>query len=348
MRVAIDLTPLQTGHRNRGIGFYTRRLVDTLQKVDKKNEYVFFSQGQNIPNADLIHYPYFDLFFLTLPIVKRHPAVVTIFDVIPLIFWKEFTSGIRAIIKLKIQKFLLKRNVDWVITISQNSKKDIERYLGIPSEKINVTYLAADSLFQPVTKSDLLIKVKDKYNLPQTFLLYVGDVNYNKNLPRLFAALAKIEIPLVMVGAAAKNEQLREIKDLMKLVANLGIEKKITRLGFVPESDLAAIYNLAICYIQPSLYEGFGLPVLEAMACGCPVICAATSSLPEIGGKAAIYIDPDSVDSIVEKVNQVLNFYKHDVAKYKALKLDCLNQAKKFSWQKTTEETIAVYKKVLS
>jgi glycosyltransferase involved in cell wall biosynthesis len=348
MKVAIDATPLETGHKKRGIGIYTKNLIETLRKVDKDNEYILFTRGQELPEVDLIHYPYFDLFFLTLPLFKKYPTVVTIYDVIPLIFWREFNPGFRAALKFQIQKFSLK-NVARIITISQCSKKDIQKYLSVPADKIDVTYLAADSIFKPIDNKEKLEETRKKYNLPQKFILYVGDVNYNKNLPRLFEAMAQVSVSLVIVGEAAKNEKLPEVRVLMKLAKKLSIEKQILRLGFVSDSDLVTIYNLAACYIQPSLYEGFGLPVLEAMACGTPVVCSNISSLPEIAGETAVYVDPESAESVASGIEKILRCPRADyeTIDYETMKKKFQEHAKKFSWEKTARDTIKVYEKTI-
>lgn len=338
MRVAINTTPLQTGHSSRGIGYYTKNLIDSLQKYDRKNEYISFTQGQKLPKVDLIHYPYFDLFFLTLPFFNKYPTVVTVFDVIPLIFRDKYPIGLKGKIKFQIQKLALKR-ANQIITISNTSKGDIIGFLDIPTEKIDVAYLAADDRFKPITNHKSLITTKKKYNLPDKFILYVGDVNYNKNLKRLLEAMVKINLPLVIVGKAAKDINLQEAKDIRDYANKLKISLKT--LGFVPDKDLAAIYNLASLYVQPSLYEGFGLPVLEAMACGTPVVCSNTSSLSEVGGDAAIYVDPENIDSIVLGIKKGLKIGKSQKDKL-------ILQSQKFSWEKTAKSTIEIYHKVLS
>lgn len=346
MKIGIDITSLKTLHKNRGIGVYTQRLINTLKLVDKKNEYICFSRGQKLPDVDIIHYPYFDLFFLTLPLFKKRPTVVTVYDVTPLIFWQYFKPGFRAKLKLEFQKLSL-RNTAAIITVSNCSKTDIKKYLGIEDNKITVTYLAAYECFKPINTSSKLTQVKNKYKLPDNFVLYVGDVNYNKNLPNLVKAMVNIPVPLVIVGEAARNDNLIEVKNLMELAVKLRIENKIFRIGFVPDSELALIYNLATCYVQPSFYEGFGLPVLEAMACGLPVACSNASSLPEVGGDAAIYFNPQSVDDIVKSVMRIIGYKMKNREKYNELSKKGIMQAAKFTWRKTAEQTVLVYDKAI-
>jgi len=342
-KIAIDITPTKNLNQYRGVGVYTKNLITRVQEIDQANEYIFYTRGQKLPKVDLVHYPYFDFFFLTLPFFKKFPTIITIYDVIPFIFQKESKPGFKGILKLQIQKFLLK-NIDRIITISQCSKKDVQNYLAVAGNKIDVTYLAAAPIFKPIADKKSLEKVGEKYNLPQKFILYVGDVNFNKNLPRLFEAIAKISIPLVMIGQAAKNEKLVEVGDLMRLAEKLGIEKNVIRLGFVQDVDLVSIYNLAVCYAQPSLYEGFGLPALEAMACGAPVACSDIAVHREIAGDIPFYFDPNNPDDIAKILRSVVSLsnLNHQSRVERGLK-----QVKKYSWEKTIRKTIEVYQKTL-
>lgn len=344
MRVAINLTPLQTGHKRRGIGFYTKRLSEKLPKIDQENKYIFFSQGQKIPDADIVHYPFFDLFFHSLPLLKKTKTIVTIHDVIPLVFPKFYPAGIRGSIRFLLQELSL-FGISHVITDSENSKMDIQKYLPIPEEKISVVYLAQDDVFKPIKDEKRLEKTIKKYKLPQSFLLYVGDVDYRKNLKRLFSVLKNVNISLVIVGEAAKDNNLKEAKELIREARRLGIGERIYRVGFIPNNDLVDFYNLATFLVEPSLYEGFGLPPLEAMACSCPVIASKESSLPEICGSIATYIDPYDENDMERGIKKALQV-SEERGKYEELKSKSLDQARKFSWEKTARETIAVYKKI--
>ena len=351
MRVAIDVSPLKTGHKFRGIGFYTERLVEALKKFDKENEYILTSHQSLVTSHqfDLIHYPYFDLFFLTLPIKKHAPVAVTIHDVIPLVFPEHYPKGLKGWCKLQRQKLSLK-NVRVVITDSQNSKKDIVKYLGFSKDKIFVVPLAPGDEFKPLAIShQLLVKTRRKYSLPERFILYVGDVNWNKNIPGLIKAFKTIErlnneaIKLVLVSKALEDKNLPETKTILRLIKELGLNNRIKILGFVPTKDLVAIYNLAAVYCQPSFYEGFGLPVLEAMACGTPIVCSKTSSLPEVAGDAAIFVDPKDIKSISQGIKHVI---ENEEVK-ETFRKKSISRANQFSWKKTAEKTIGVYKKIL-
>lgn len=324
MKVKIDSSLLNSPHQYRGIGTYTRNLIEAINKINPK----ILTDEQ----PDIVHYPYFDFFQLTLPLKKVKPTIVTIYDTTPLIFPKHFSPGLRGSLKFRIQKKSL-QSVKAVITISENSKKDIVKYLGYPESKIFVTYLAPGKEYRQ-------LKIKQKYSLPDSFVLYVGDVNWNKNVPGLIRAFAQIkDMHLVMVGKAFEDKSLPEIIKINNLINQLGLNNRVVRLGWVDNQELVKIYNQATVYCQPSFYEGFGLGVLEAMACGCPVACANTSSLPEVCGEAAALFNPYDINTMVKAINLVIknrdNFAKKGLA-----------HVKKFSWEKIARETIQVYEKI--
>src|SRR3990170_1826783 len=309
-RIAIDVTTLTSEDQYRGIGIYTRKLVDALQKYGKGDEYLLTSRGQKIPPCDIIHYTYFEPFFLTLPMMKPAKTVVTVHDMIPFVFADQYPRGIRGEIKWQIQKKSL-MGVKAIITDSENSKEDIMRFTSYPKERMYVIPLAPGEAFRLLPEeTEELASAKKTYHLPDTFFLYVGDVNVNKNIPRLIEAFHDVHLKhkdahLVLIGRAFGNTHLPETKEIMHLIKTLDLETvvmRISELSTEDEDDLVAIYNLATCYIQPSLYEGFGIPVLEAMACGVPCLVAQTSSLPEVAGTAAVYLDPFDKEDIAQKM----------------------------------------------
>lgn len=342
-KIAIDITPTKNENQYRGVGIYTKKLVESLKKYDKANEYIFSTRGQKLPKVDLVHYPYFDLVFLTLPFIKPSKTIVTIHDVIPLIFPRYFPKGTRGWLKFQIQRFSLS-NVDAVITDSEESKKDIKKLLGVPGEKIFVVYLASSELFRPLPDS-VVAKIRSKYSLPEKFILYVGDVNYNKNLSRLLEATAKINCNLVLVGNAFMNKNLFETSELLSKIRELGLKENVQFLGLVPNRDLSAIYNAAALYVQPSLYEGFGLPVLEAMGCGTPVACSDINVHREIANDAPAYFNPKIIDEIAQVLIKSVSLSDSD---RRAKRKKGFEQTKKFSWGKTAKKTVEVYNKILS
>lgn len=347
MKIAIDVSPLQTEHKVRGSGFYLEHLKNALVKYFPKNDYLFFQRGEKVPSdVDLVHFPYFEPFFLALPLYKKFRTVVTVHDLTPLVFPQAFPRGIKGELKWQMQRFALKK-ADAVITDSENSKKDIHRLVGINVNKIHVIPLAAGEQFRQLGKGNWQTEIKKRYGLPDDFILYVGDVTWNKNLPRLMDAAKQLEIPLVMIGkslAEADYDQTNPWNaDLNRVNELARSNEKIIRLGFVSMDELVQIYNLATVFVIPSLYEGFGLPVLEAMACGCPVITSREGSLSEVAGDAALYVDAYDVDDIAKGIEKVFG----DQKLQEELSQKGLSRAQKFSWKKTAEETLKVYEKII-
>lgn len=347
MKILIDTSPLDTGHAIRGIGTYTRLLTEHLEKRD--DIFVVRSGTKQAEGfkPDLVHYPYFDLFFPTLPIFKKYPTVVTAHDVIPLIFPDEYSPGIKGRARFIKQKSSLK-NVRAVITDSESSKKDIEEHLGVPSEKTHVVYLAANPDLKKASEKEIR-RVRRKYKLPKNYVLYVGDINYNKNIPQLIKATRHLphHVNLVCLGKSFIEQDIPEWHWIETQLALSDVKNRVNFLADVPGGailDMAAIYSGALCYIQPSLYEGFGLPVLEAMQCQTPVVSTKLSSLVEVGGDYVVYVNQEA-KSIAEGINQVLNWGKSE----RQEKINtALEWNRTFNWDKTAQETVDVYKKVLN
>lgn len=348
MKVAIDVSPLSSGHKVRGVGFYLTYLKKALLEFYPENEYYFFEKGSAISKSvDVVHYPYFDPFFLTLPVIKKHKTVVTVHDLTPIVFPKHFPSGIKGHIQWELQRINLKK-VEGILTDSEASKKDIERIVGINTSKITVAYLAADQEFHKIKNQDSILKnLRNKYNLPKEFILYVGDATWNKNLPLLLQAIKKVDIPLVMVGKALTTTDIDKNnawnKDLITVQNMANEDKRLQLLGFVPTEDLVVLYNLATVFVYPSVYEGFGLPILEAMQSGCPVVISRESCMPEVGGDATEYFDGYNIENLVEILKKVINSKELQ----QMLSIKGIEQAKKFSWKKTAEQTIRAYERAL-
>ncbi len=345
MKIAIDISPLSNENKVRGVGFYLLNLKNEILKNFKEDEFIFFSEKLT-ESADVVFYPYFDPFRITLPIFKKIPTVVTIHDLTPIIFKKHFPAGVRGNLVWEIQKKILK-NVDLIITDSNSSKKDIIKLAGIKENKVKVVYLSEGDEFRQIKDKKQLLEVKNKYNLPDKFGLYVGDVTWNKNLPRVTDAFKKTKIPLVMVGKALVDENFdRENiwnKDRIYVLENTKDKDQFIRLGFIPTSDLVAIYNLATFSITASLYEGFGLPILEAMRCGTPVVASSKGSISEVGGEDSVfYIDAEKEESIERGISEV---FKNKSLQEKLSKKG-LMQASKSSWKKTAMETIEAIKSI--
>lgn len=337
MLVCIDTSPFSAANSVRGVGNYTTVLRQALQTYEPMIELVDYAE-----QADIVHYPFFDFYFTTLPLHKKKPTIVTVHDVIPLIFKEHYPAGIRGRFKFYYQQLALK-SVAKVITVSEISKRDIINYLNVPEGKIDVTLLAVPESYKPLSNQET-DTIRQRYQLPERFLLYVGDVNYNKNIPGLVRAFSKIDdktVPLVLVGKAFLHEALSEVQQINQTISDTGIDNRVRKLGYIPEEDMSALFNAATIYIQPSFYEGFGLPVLQAMACGTSVICANAGSLPEIGGQAVEYFEPNLPNELVKQINDLL----HDTTKLHRLEEAGIQQAKQFSLQRLASDTAAAYKK---
>ena len=347
MNICIDISPLKNANSARGVGFYTQRLISSLKEFLPEHNYQLLENpgGSAAIKADLIHYPYFDLFFLTLPIRTNTPIIVTVHDVIPLMFPKLFPKGVRGWIKLQIQKFKL-HLVDAIITDSYSSKRDIAKYLGIPKKKIHVVHLAVDEFYEPNNDSSLRERIKQKYQLPGSFLIKVGDISPTKNFEVTLRALAVTsDINLVLVGKALvadkdRQDVIPELKKILRMISELGLENRVHRLGFVPNDEMAALYSMARATLQNSLYEGFGLPALESLSCGTPVISSNVGSLPEVTGETGIVINPYSVD---ETAGAMRKIFEMDQEGYESLQKACLQQAKGFSMNKMAIDTYNIY-----
>ncbi|CAN5210126.1 glycosyltransferase family 1 protein [soil metagenome] len=347
MKIAIDISPLSSGHSVRGQGFYLSRLKEALETHFTDNTYLFFKgQYPHPANFDILHYPYFDPFSLTLPIRKPKKTIVTVHDLIPLIYPELFPIGMKGRIRWEIQKYSLQQCAK-IITDSIASKRDIMRLTGVPEAKISVVYLAAGDEFKIMhLSSEQKRNIIQKYNLPKKFALYVGDITANKNVLRLVKVCKDENIPLVLVGKALAQTVYDRLhpwnKELVQVQTLIHDTTHIQTLGFVPTEDVVALYNLATVFVFPSFYEGFGLPVLEAMQSGCPVITTKGGSLPEVAGEAAYYVDSQSVESIRDGIVEMMgNDTLRDDYKKKGIA-----QAAKFSWKKTAKETLNVYEKI--
>lgn len=354
IKIAFNSSPLSNAHRTRGVGSYTKSLLDRLKARDDLN-IIEFNNLNLVTDADVVHFPWYDLFFKTLPMRKKFPTIVTVHDVMPLIFPEQHPVGIKGRINFLLQRYSLLR-CKYIITISETSKKDIVKFLKVPSTKIVVIPEAANEKFRILSSSDK-IRVKKRLNLPDKYILYVGDANFVKNLPVLMNSFNELskdykfnDIKLVLVNGVflkkvdnVDHPELASLKTVNKLISENNLEDKVLRLGQVEIEDLVGIYNLATVYVQPSLYEGFGLPILEAFACGCPVISSNAASLPEVGDNAAVYFSPYNVSQLTKVLYDVLI----DNSLQSKLSKAGLNQVSKFSWERVADETIKVYQKAL-
>ncbi|MFZ3301986.1 MAG: glycosyltransferase family 1 protein [Microgenomates group bacterium] len=366
MKIAIVSGTTKSADSVRGIGVHNSSLFKAFSKLRNK-DYKIPEVGKNddLSEFDVVHFTSFRPFFISLPFFKPKNTkfVLTIHDMHPLIYPKYFAPGLKGGIRLLINNFLIWKNVDRIITISETSKKDICRFMGVDPKKVDVVYLAPKPAHHPLKAGKWVKEIKDKYKLPEKFVFYLGDVNYNKNIPTLVKACDKAGIKLVIVGKQAKEikenkhgfgvllgpmDYLRsffeishpEIGHYKSLKGDFN-NNEVFCLGFVEDNDVNKIMNLALCTVQPSYYEGFGLSVIHGFASGSPVISSRAQALVEVGEDACLYFDPNSVDDLVEKLKILMTDNKQ---RNKYIKRG-YEQVKKYSWDKAAYETLEVYRK---
>lgn len=348
--------PIQsTSQIYRGMDAYANFLLPEItSKADKYDYQIVQLKNQNNvdqSDCDLIHFPIFSIYYPDIPPLLKIPYVVTVHDVTRLEFSPHYPPGIRGKLSLVSQKYSLNR-AKLIITDSYSSVKQIRRYLNYPNSKIRMVHLAQPAIYKPVKNKSLLQNIKSKYGLPEKFVLFNGDVDWNKNLITLLLACHKLNTHLVLYGKTIRklldqpesfdlsHPELKHLSRLLQLLKS----DLVHLVGFVEEQDLVAIFNLASVYCQPSFAEGFGLPVLQAMACGTPVACSNTHSLPEIAEDAALYFNPADLDSIISSLQSLLD--SQDLQKELIQK--GFQQSAKFSWSKTADNTLKVYQEALS
>lgn len=344
INISINSSPLSSGHKTRGIGFYTKNLLAYLKQVPELRV-TEFTKLSEIKETDVVHFPFFDLFQHSLSWNLKFPTVVTVHDVTPLVFPEHYPPGIKGSINLQLQKFSLKK-AGAIITDSEASKQDIIRYFGIKPEKIYVIYLAPAEHFKVIDNKTELKKTGTKFELPEKFALFSGSANWNKNLLNLTESCLRAKMDLVLVGKDFENQNdldHTERKSYRQFLEKYSKNPLVHIKGFVENDDLVKITNLATLVLLPSFYEGFGLPIVEAQACGIPVITGNIASMPEVAGDGALFIDPDNVNQISQAILEITE--NPEVALN--LKKKGLENIKRFSWKKVAIETLAVYKQVL-
>jgi glycosyltransferase involved in cell wall biosynthesis len=235
------------------------------------------------------------------------------------------------------------RRADAIITVSESSKRDIVEQYGLPDEKVTVVYEAAAPEFVPSTAARIE-EVRQRHGLPAKFLLHVGTIEPRKNLTRLVEAIDRLraralEVPLVVVGSKGWL-----FDDFFRRIEELDLRHAVLFTGYVPDRDLPAVCSAATAAVMPSVYEGFGLPVLEAMACGTPVLSSSMSSLPEVGGEAVRYFDPYDVADLTIAIREIWN----DAELRRQMSKKGLEQASRFSWAHAARQTLDIYERVIS
>ncbi|MFQ5813782.1 MAG: glycosyltransferase family 4 protein, partial [Anaerolineae bacterium] len=286
--------------------------------------------------VDLLH----ALAFVT-PLLSPCPSVVTIHDLSFLLYPESFKRSKRFYLSLFTR--LSARQARCIIAVSKSTKRDVVRLLGVSPDKVEVVYSGVDDVFHPLAE-DQVAAFRSKRGLPERFILFVGTIEPRKNVTRLieaFAALRPCDLAnLKLVIGGAKGWFYHNV---FARVEELGLEGDVVFPGYIPVSELPLWYNAAELFVYPSLYEGFGLPLLEAMACGTPVVAANTSSLPEVVGEVGLTVDPLDVEGLAEAMRRALG----DEVLRQEMRDRGLQRAKGFSWTKTAQETVQVYRRAM-
>ena len=367
VRIGIDARKLH----DFGIGTYIRNLLRQLARLDHDTEFVVLCRPEDTaviaalgPNlkavgersgnytvteqlsipfslrrqsVTLFHAPHY-----VLPVLVRCRSVVTIHDCIHLMF-PQYLPNPLALRYARASITGAARRATRVLTVSESSKRDILRFVNIAPEKIDVIYNAYDERFSIPPSEEDLDRVRERYQLQDQFVLYAGNVKPHKNLERLIDAFEIVRrrgldnLKLVLIG-----DDISRYARLRRAVHKHQLHKYVRFLGYMPEETLAAMYRLAGVFVFPSLYEGFGLPPLEAMASGTPVVTSNVSSLPEVAGNAALLVDPLDPEVIADGVYRVLT----DDALRQDLKQKGLARAKQFSWEQSVKRVRQIYNEV--
>ncbi len=341
MALEIEYTLFLPRHKP-GTGDPHHRLITPFPKNENLAK-VWFEQI-SFPRAcqgmEVAHVPYF-----APPLYPSIPTVVTIHDLIPLIL-PAYKGSILVRFYTRLVSIAAKR-AQAIITDSHSSKRDIINLLKMPGERIHVIPLAADERFKPGVGTAELDQVRRKYSLPQEFILYLGGFDQRKNMNTLLKGFKGVKerlgdrCPLVIAGTLPSKDT-PFFPHPRRLAEEARVSDAVRFIGWVPEEEKPALYSLATLFLYPSLYEGFGLPPLEAMASGTPVISSNASSLPQVVGQGGILVDPQEPATWAEAMVALLT----SPQKREELSAKAVEQAQKFGWRKTARETLEVYKQV--
>ena len=374
MKIAIDIRRITEF----GVGTYTRNIIRALTRLDHENEYFLLGSPEkakeigNLPEnfssievaspetakgffqchsvlarvgCDLVHVPH--LFWL--PHHFPCPYVVTVHDVLDHMYRARNGSGLKRSLHFQLTRRVL-RNSARIFAVSSFTKNEVQKLFGIEARRIEVIYNAIDARFLTghATDADRQM-LAERYQIAYPFLLYAGRISPHKNLVRIIEAFAALKAEL------AKQDQFPDLKliiigdelskhpDLRRTVVRAGVQNDVRFLGFVPIYVLRVFYDVAKVFVFPSLYEGFGLPPLEAMAHGTPVLTSNTSSIPEVVGNAAVLVNPENLFEMMRALQRVLC----DQVLRERLRHAGYEQVKKFSWDHAVSDILAGYREVL-
>jgi glycosyltransferase involved in cell wall biosynthesis len=369
IRIGVDARLMQ--HQPAGITRYTRHLLQELAKLNQHDEFITFQhrrhrtpliQQANFRRATLFapvhtHLEQWMLpiellrFSLDLlhstdfipPLYTTVPTVITVHD-LAFLHWPHFLTKDSAAYYGQIDRAV--RHAQHIIVPSESTKQDLTAMLGVPPIKISVIYEAADPLFAPLPIAETRAEVMKKYNLPESFILFVGTIEPRKNVDGLIRAFHHLrskygvnDTALVIAGGGGWLYE-----ETLELIHQLNLDQSVFLVGRVVDEELHKLYVSARCHVHAAHYEGFGLPPLEAMACGTPTIVSNVSSLPEVVGDAALLVNPSNWEEIAVAIHRLLT----DDQLYAELRAKGLQRARYFNWESAARRTMEVYKLVAS
>ena len=364
MRVGIDARLVY--YSQAGIGQYILHLVDGLAKVDKENEYVLLQSRKD--DTTILKQPNFrrvslwtpshhrlERYALNVELMRLGLDVLHSPDFIP-----PHRPSCRSVITVHDLAFLLYphfltresaryyghidqavRWTDHIISVSESTKRDTIQHLGVAEDRITVVHEAANPVFRPMDRQEAREQIRYRHGIEAPYILFVSTIEPRKNVPTLLRALWQLvecykeDVRLVLAGGKGWL-----FEDAFSVVDELKLDRRVHFVGRVSSEDLLYLYNAAEMLAHPAFYEGFGLPPLEAMACGLPVIVSNVASLPEVVGDAGFLIDPHEVDELTVAMWRVLN----DDGLRQEMRQKGLKQAGRFSWERAARETMAIYK----
>lgn len=360
--------------KKHGMDIYALELIRAIQQLDTQNEYVVFvkpdkdvclQSSQNLKVVEVKGKTYIDWEQIALPkaieqenidlihftsntasVNIKCPFILTLHDIIYL--EKFFSKGSLYQVaghfyrRWNVPKIAPK--AEYVLTVSEFEKLQIQKSLGIKYTQLKAIYNAYNQNFRMIEDEEALEQVRKKYNLPCDFIFFLGNKAPKKNMKRVLEAYAAyIDQNLTPLNLVIAESSENDIMQLLTEINRKDIFEKIILTGYVQHSELPYIYNLATLFLYPSLRESFGIPIIEAMACGTPVITSNTSAMPEVADDAAMLVNPFDVEAITQAIKKVLENKKL----YNHLKYSGLNRAMAFSWENTAQKTINLYNDIL-
>ena len=374
MRVLVDASGIR--RKKAGVGVYAKELIDRLVAAPEIDLYLL-AQGDD-PDLDYGSLPRVKMLKVPSRLMRSRPVRI-VFEqtVLPLILLQYRIDVLHSLhysfpivsfgakkavtihdltyismpelhlaSKIWFYQFFLRKaatDADGLIFISRSAETDFRRYFGEPRGLTEVIHHGKNKTLQPIEQESEVSAIRAKYSLPERVVLYIGTIEPRKNLTRLVEAFARVSVHQPEVSLAIAGAQGWMYESLFQRVNELGMGSKVLFLGFVPEQDKRLLLCAAEVFAYVSLYEGFGLPVLEAMACGIPTLTSNTSSIPEVAGNAALLVDPLSVEEIAEALGRLLS----EPQLRQRLQLSALEQAAQFSWERTASETVAMYRRLM-